>query len=144
MKIPLWKRIVAVVAGIVAGGLLVGFLQGAGQSLFPPPPEVLNPPEGKTMMEMVKIAMDEGRIPTAAIVLVLVSWLAGTAVGSGMGTWIGGWGPGLIAGGVFAFFSGVNLVMIPHPAWFMAAAAAGLPIATIGGIKLAGGFGRKA
>lgn len=103
------RKLLAFVAGLVAGGLTIGLLEWAGHLLVPPGP--LDP---------------RSRVPvdppsTAALLLVLVAWAAGAFVAGWVATRVGGTlGHGLaLAVGSFLMGGGLmNLIAIPSPAWF--------------------------
>jgi hypothetical protein len=143
MKTPLVKSVLALVAGLVAGAMTVGGLEWVGQQVYPPPAEVLKPPEGTTMMEMVKKALAEGTISNAAIATVLIAWFVGSFVGSGLAAFFGNAAHGITIGAMLASFGVVNMVMIPHPLWFMIGAAIVLPAGTLLGISVARALVKK-
>jgi hypothetical protein len=108
------KSVGAVLAGIVVSQLVILLTEYLGSVLFPPPAgvDLTNPAAMRAFVE---------QLPAMALVLVLAGW----AVGS----FIGGWltarlAPGapivhaLIVGCLGTAAAVVNVMTIPHPAWF--------------------------
>ena len=111
------RTILSVIAGIVAGGVVVALVEGAGHMVFPPPEGVdLKDPEAlKTIMH---------DIPVAAKIAVLVAWCLGVFAGGSVAKLIGKSGSTSVwaVAVVFAIFTIANLFMIPHPGWMIAGA----------------------
>ena len=106
------RRIGAVIAGLIAAWLPIGFTETINRHLYPPPP-------GLDMHSRADIFRYVGTLPTTAFVLVLAGWLVGTF----LGTWVAAkiarsaipayiLGAILLAAGIF------NTIAIPQPVWF--------------------------
>lgn len=113
---PLLKRIIALVVGVVVGGLVVGGAEALGHSIYPPPPDinVKDPEDLKGLMEVV---------PIQAKIMVVVAWFLGAFVGAWTAIRIGGENVlGLWVGAIFAGLSIMTVMSIPHPLWMTACA----------------------
>lgn len=133
------RSIGGVIAGIIVGMLMVLLLESLGHLIFPPPAG-LDPYNA----ESVKQHLHE--LSLGAFISVLVAWSVAVLIGSGLAALIAGRGPFIHAGLVGFWFcacSIITMAMIPHPIWFMAAACAALPLATVCGGFLASLSHRK-
>lgn len=112
------RPVLAIVAGVVVGGVLIWIVENTGLYLFPPPPDIdMTDPESlRTMMQ---------RAPLGALLSVLVGWTLGAFAASWTAIRVSRldvpW-PGWAAAGIMIALSIFNMVMIPHPFWFVAAA----------------------
>jgi len=110
------KKIIAVIAGIIAGVITVGILESIGHLIFPPP-------EGMDLSDKDAMKSLMSEIPLGAQIAVLVAWFFGsliaaiTALKISGGDKMAGW----IPVGVLLAFGIVTLFMIPHPVWMMVA-----------------------
>lgn len=134
------RSILGVLTGIVVGVILVFVGEMVGHHFFPPPPGMdIHKPE--SMKEHF------ADLPLGAFVSMLGAWSVGIFVGSWLGAFIARRSPYVHAacvGFVFCAFSLLTMLMIPHPIWFMAAACAALPLATIlGGLAAKGMIPRE-
>ena len=114
------RTIAAVVAGVVGGGILITLVQIGGNTLFPPP-------EGMDTSNMESIREHMDQIPLASLLWVLLSYAVGCFAGGFLATRIARTGtltPALSVGIVFFLFGIMNLIMLPHPVWFMIASQA--------------------
>ncbi len=108
------KRIGAVVAGLLAGFLVVGLIEGVSSWIYPPP-------QGLDFSDREALRAFVAGLPLGAFALVLVAHLAGPFAGAftcGVivrDPWLTG---SLIIGGVFLLGGLVNLFLLPHPVWF--------------------------
>ena len=107
------KSILAVVAGMVSGGLAVALLEGVSSVMHPMP-------EGLDLNDPAQIGEWVRQLPTSAYLVVLLAWIAGSFVG----TWVarkltpnGGVVPGLLVCVLFVVATIFNLLQIPHPGW---------------------------
>ncbi|MGE0046482.1 MAG: hypothetical protein AB7J28_02460 [Hyphomonadaceae bacterium] len=113
------RLILALVAGVLAGGVTVGVVETIGHMIFPPPPG-LNAADP----ESIRSVMDQ--ISLEAKVAVVVAWGLGVFVGGLVAALIARRGPypawwiGAILFGMAAW----TMIMIPHPIWMWAAAIA--------------------
>ncbi len=112
------RTILGVVAGIVAGGLVVFATETVGHSLYPPPPDInlADPEDVKRLM---------ASLPAGAFVFVLAGWFLGSLAGALVALRIAkraaaAWAVALL----FILFTCMNFVMIPHPTWMIAAGIA--------------------
>ncbi len=112
------RTILGVVAGIVAGGLVVFVTETVGHSLYPPPPDInlADPEDVKRLM---------ASLPAGAFAFVLAGWFLGSLAGALVALRIAkgaaaAWAVALL----FILFTCMNFVMIPHPAWMIAAGIA--------------------
>jgi pimeloyl-ACP methyl ester carboxylesterase len=112
------RLIMAVIAGLVAGFVTVFVAESVGHQIYPPPPGA-----DASSMEGIKRLIAEA--PLGSLVAVLVAWGLGTFAAAAVALLaaqrrrIAGW----IAAGLLACASAATLVMIPHPMWFVVAAA---------------------
>jgi len=111
----MWKNILAVVAGVLTGMIVIGIVEAIGHMVYPLP-EGLDPYN----TDALKAYMAD--MPVGALLLVLLAW--------GSGSFIGGWATAMLASrsirlfsiivGVVLLAAGIyNMIMIPHPVWFM-------------------------
>jgi hypothetical protein len=115
MDHPLVKTILAVLAGVIAGGAIVFVTEAVGHSLFPPPADIdlSNPEDVKRLM---------ASLPAGAFVMVLVGWFLGSLAGAFVAYSISGKPVAAWAvAAIFILFTAMNFAMIPHPAWMIAA-----------------------
>ena len=107
-----WRRIGAVVAGLVVAFLIVQAAEMLVHSLYPPL-------KGTDMHNFEAVKKFVAALPKPAFVIVLVGWLLATVAGTFTATRIGrtqvcGYvlGALLLAGGI------INSIAIPQPMWF--------------------------
>lgn len=108
------RKVLALVAGLVAGGVAV-FLVESLSSLLHPIPEGLDTRDMEQMKEFVR------GLPTSAFAMVLLAHVLGAFCAGLVSSWVAGvkWKGGAIALGLLFTIAGIaNLVMIPHPLWF--------------------------
>ena len=108
------RKILGVVAGIIAGSLTVFLLEMLGH-LIVPPPLGMNAAD----LDSVRAAMSQ--MPLATFLLVLVAWSAGSFVGGLVAAAIArssGRGCALVVAGLIVLSGIVSMIMIPHPIWF--------------------------
>jgi len=117
------RRILAVVAGVVVGGLVVFVVQAIGHRVYPPP-EGIDPMDREAMAEVAR------NLPTGAFGFVVGAWVAGALAASRVASGIAAHaGPGWTAGLVLVAFTVVNLVLLPHPTWVAFGGVAGMLVA---------------
>ena len=122
------RKVVGVIVGMIAGGTLVGMVEGLGHVLFPLPEGV-----DATSIESLKANMD--KIPLGSMLFVLLGWAVGSVAGSAVAVWISRSSivPGLITGGILMAGGIANMAMLPHPVWFsVAGCLVFLPSAWVG------------
>lgn len=130
---------VRAVAGILVGIVIAVATVFAVEQivhLFAPAPPDFN------MRDPEQVRARVAGLPATAFLLVLVGWLVGTALGSWAAMRISRsvtlW-PGGAVGGAIAAATLYNVVTIPHPIWFAAAALILIPIASWVGARAARG-----
>jgi len=124
--VPLVVRVaIAVVVGTVVAFVLVGVIEAIGEIVYPPPMGVdLGSPE--------QLATYMQRLPVGALAFVLAAWIVATFLGGLVAAWIARSRPALaaaIVGALVLAATIVNFVLVPHPAWMVAAGVAGIAIA---------------
>ncbi|MDX1984226.1 MAG: hypothetical protein SFV51_28380 [Bryobacteraceae bacterium] len=123
------RTVLASLAGILAGGLVVGVVETAGHMIFPPP-------AGVDVSNTESLAALMSQIPVGAKLLVVLAWALGSLAAGWVAAKISRGAPllpaliagaGLLAGGAYTLFT------IPHPLWMMAAGLLlPLPMAWLG------------
>lgn len=108
-----FRNILAVFAGIVAGGLVVALVEGVGHMLFPLAGGIdpSNPDSLKTMMS---------RIPVGALAFVVLAWAQGAFTGAWVAARVAADRPltqGMLVGGVQLAAGVATMLSIPHPPW---------------------------
>lgn len=122
------RRVIAVLLGVVVGVVTILATETAGAYLFPLPgsPDLHD-------REAMRAAM--AQISPWALLLVAVGWFVGTALGAGVASRVARRGQGseppdrpapgggnsraaVIVGALFLASGVVNLLTLPHPAWF--------------------------
>ena len=123
------RSILAVIAGVVFGGILVWAVEKIGHAVYPLP-EGFDP----TDMEQLKVIVQQ--LPVGALLFVLLAWAVGSLGGGALAAWLArraGVNHALIVGGILMLFSIINMFMIPHPTWFwIAGLLVFLPAAYLG------------
>lgn len=102
------RKILSVVTGLIASGIVVGIVEMVGEAVFPPA-------EGYDPQNP-----DLSLVPTMAMVMIGIAWLVGPAVGGFVATRLGrAFTPvlALIVGGLFLAADVTMLVMISSPVW---------------------------
>ncbi|WP_300545296.1 hypothetical protein [Maricaulis sp.] len=125
------RNILAVIAGIVAGGIGVGVFEWLGHMAFPLQPALmaqLSDPE--TFREAAAQVPDINRLAVVA------AWALGALVAGAVTAFVARrrhTGLALIAGGGLLFAGLSNLIMIPSPLWMWALGlAVFMPMAWLG------------
>jgi hypothetical protein len=108
----IWRRIGAVVAGIIVAVLIVQIAELLVHYLYPPPP-------GYNMRDMNDVKKFVAGLPLLAMVLVLTGWAIGTVVGTFLAAKIGRSPVTAYVVGGFLLAAGIaNAMIIPQPVWF--------------------------
>lgn len=111
------KNILAVIIGVIVGGLVIYGIESINMVRFPWP-------ENLSMEDKEAFAEYVNSLPVDALLTVIIAHALGSLVA---GFVCGKITPnkhitlGLICGVVFLLGGIMNLVMIPHPLWFMVA-----------------------
>lgn len=131
------RMILALLAGVIAGGIVTGVLEALGHMAMPLPEGLL--PEDVSDREALNAAL--AQVPDANRVAVIAAW--------GGGALMAGWvtttlarrhhlALAMVAGGGLLFAGLSNLIFIPSPLWMWAfGLAVFLPMAWLG-YRLAG------
>ena len=109
------RSVLGVFVGAVAAGIVIGAVEGVGHLIYPLPPGV-----DMADAESLRAAMAD--VPAGALLIRLLGW--------GLGSLAGGWVAALVAGrspmthafvvGLILTAAGIsNLMVMPHPAWFL-------------------------
>lgn len=131
------RTVLATVAGVVVGAVLVALFDQLGNLIHPLPP-------GVDLGDKEALAAHIHAAPAAAMLAVLAGW----AVGSLGGAWVAAkiavrhrLGAALAVGALLLVAGIANLMMIPHPLWFgVVGVLVFLPAAWLGA-RLAGAAG---
>ncbi|WP_415908972.1 hypothetical protein [Oleiharenicola sp. Vm1] len=127
------RNTLAALAGALTGMMLILAVQTVSQRVFYPLPPDLNPKDAAAMAAYFK------SLPTGAFLLVLLSYLVGVTAGAHVaGRFSSDGGPrqGVMVTGLFIVASLMNLLALPHPAWFWIANFAVVIFAGWLGLKL--------
>jgi hypothetical protein len=112
--LPQWIRsILGVLAGVVAGGIVVALIELPGMVLHPLP-------EGIDTTDQAALKSHFARAPLAALVCVAIAWTIGPLVGSFLAALIARrafFNHGMVVAGIFLMFVIMNLRAFPHPTW---------------------------
>ena len=123
------RKILATLAGLATGFVVIMLLETVSHKLYPPPP-------GLDLKDPAALKALIASMPLTAFLLVLLAYALASLLGGLVATLVAGrraTGPALVVGGVLMAGGVANVVMIPHPAWFVAASLAlYLPLAYAG------------
>jgi hypothetical protein len=115
MNNPVLKNILGIVAGVIAGGIVVFLVELVGHTIFPPP-------EGTDLSDPEAMRTLIDSLPAGALVSVVVGWFLGSLTGCFTaqkiaGSTLAAW----IVAVLFICLTAYNFTVIPHPLWMMAA-----------------------
>jgi hypothetical protein len=111
----MWRSILAIVVGILVGGLVVGLLELPGYFIHPLPP-------GFDMANAEALKGHFAKAPLAALVGVAVAWSIGPFVGAFLAAFIAQrafLAHGLLIGVFFMAMDLINIFSFPHPTWLL-------------------------
>ncbi len=120
------RTAIGLIVGIVAGFVTVYLLEMLGHSIYPPP-------RGIDMTDMDALRDVMATMPAGALVIVLLAWILATLIGGTLAGWIARTRQKLLAGvvgGLILAGAVANMVLLPHPVWFVVAAIVLVPLAT--------------
>ncbi|MCB9246797.1 MAG: hypothetical protein H6606_10255 [Flavobacteriales bacterium] len=118
MKQINWIRVLGILAGMLIGGVVVGFVEGIGHEMFPLP-------EGFDSNNKDNIRAYLDTAPTLAILMVPIAWIVGAFCASFIATLIAPkyWRSNrFIISAIFLILSIAMLTMLPST-WYMWAIA---------------------
>jgi hypothetical protein len=138
MNVSLTRRILGTLAGAAIGLALIETFELISSKVYPFPP-------GVSLENREAIATWIATLPAGALLLVLAGWFTGTLAGSLVATRIAH-SPiaGLLVATLLIVAGVVTVLTIPHPAWFLVAAAIAYALATWAGVRLGVGSTRRA
>jgi hypothetical protein len=108
------RKILAVIGGVVLGGIVVFVVEWVSSLIYPPP-------AGLDMTDKEAMKAYVATLPIGALLFVLLAYVLGSLSGGWLAAKIARDSKirlSLIAGGVLLLFGIINLVTIPHPLWF--------------------------
>lgn len=117
-------HILAVLAGMLLGGLTAGLIEMGSSWLYPAP-------EGMDFSNREQLHEFVSTLPLPAFLIVLVAWITSAFVGPWVARRLApdrSAIPGLIVGALFILAPIANLIMIPHPVWMWPAALVACPL----------------
>ncbi|MDQ3139603.1 MAG: hypothetical protein M3Q15_02620 [Pseudomonadota bacterium] len=105
------RKIMGVVAGIVAAFATIWLVELIGHQIFPVAGNI-------DLGDRESLTAFMASLPVGALLFVVISWFAGALVGGVVAARITGerWAAWVVAG-VIAFASIANVLMFPHPLW---------------------------
>ena len=109
----MFRSILAIFLGVLAGGFTVFLIELPGTILYSPPP-------GTDMSDNEAMKKHLASLPTVALAGVGLAWTIGPLVGAWLAAFIARRAflvHGLIVGTVFLAMDLIMLNMIPHPVW---------------------------
>jgi hypothetical protein len=128
------NKAIAILSGVISGGIVVGLVESVGHLIWPPPP-ALDLADAKAL----ELLMES--IPTAAIVMVLIAWIVGAFAGGIVAQKVNkmpGIMPSIATGLILTSFGVITMLAIPHPIWmWVFGVLTPLPAAILGA-KMAG------
>lgn len=132
---PLWRKILGTFAGLIAAVMMVLIVQAVGHRIWPLP-------QGVDFTDVEQVAALVRGMPAGALLWVAFSYFAATLVGGYVAlkiardAWASTW-PAVAVEGVLLAFGVMNLMALPHPAWFWVTALASFPLGALVAIRLA-------
>jgi len=109
------RSILAILAGIVVGGIVVGLIEIPGNRMHPLPPDT-------DMKDWEAIKSHAAKAPTTALLGVAIAWTVGPAIGAFVAAVIARSGQlfhGEIVGAVFLAMDLAMISSLPHPMWLV-------------------------
>ncbi|MEO5880758.1 MAG: hypothetical protein ABIR22_11440 [Candidatus Eisenbacteria bacterium] len=121
------RRLLGVLAGLVAGAIVVALIEGLGHALWPPPAgaDLRDPEQLKALIPS---------LPIGALIAVVLGWAMGSFSGGWMAATISrDFRMALVVGFILLCMGVVTMVQIPHPLWmWVMGVALPLPAAWFG------------
>jgi len=109
---PRIRAALAVLAGVVVGGLVIGLIEMASP---------YRPPEGLDLQDRAALGQWINTLPFGAFGWLLVAYFLGSVASGFVANWLSkptGYRPALIAGFGLFIAGLMNLLAIPNPIWF--------------------------
>lgn len=126
------RKVLGVLAGLVALVAVVWIVEAIGHSIWPPPP-------GVNLADPAQLAALMDRIPLAAKIAVVKGWFLGAIAGAWVANRVAHWAAaGWIVVAIGIAFGVMTLFMIPHPLWMQIAAVAAPLVGGWIGLRLPG------
>jgi hypothetical protein len=120
------RAILGIVAGVLIAFAAVFLIEQIVGLVVPAPPDF-------NMRDPEAVRARVASLPMWVILVVLVGWVVGTALGSWAAVRIARtaaiW-PGLVVGALVFLATAYNVMTIPHPIWFVGLAIVTIPIAS--------------
>lgn len=132
---PLWRKILGMFVGLCLAVMVVVMVQAVGHRIWPLP-------QGVDFRDAEQVAALVRALPAGALLWVAFSYFAGTLAGAYVAliiardAWAFTW-PAVAVEGVLLAFGVLNLMALPHPAWFWVTALASFPLGAFVAIRLA-------
>jgi hypothetical protein len=120
------RSILAVVVGVVLAHVVIVGIEIIDWVIYPPPP-------GFDMHDPAAVRQLMATMPAGAFAMVALGYFLGTVVGAWVAARIARRSPvvcAIVVGGVLLALGVVNLLTIPHPAWFWPVSLAAFPLGT--------------
>src|SRR5262245_24164429 len=134
----MWRSILAIIVGIIVGGIVVAIIEIPGNRLHPLP-------TGTDMSDWNAIRSHAGKAPLAAMVGVAIAWTVGPLVGACVAAFIAGRSflvHGMIVGLIFLLLDLMMISSLPHPLWLTIVGIVAPLISSYIGATLAARFAR--
>ncbi|UIJ45410.1 hypothetical protein LZK98_00115 [Sphingomonas cannabina] len=110
------RKLLGVIAGIVAAMLVIFVVEMIGHWIAPPPASL-------DMTDKAALAVYVEGVPLALKLLVALAWFLGALVGGHIALRIAGWPPATWIVAVVIAAGGIaNVIQLPSPVWMQAAA----------------------
>ncbi len=135
LRSPLWRKILGTFVGLCVAVMVVVIVQAVGHRIWPLP-------QGVDFRDAEQVAALVRALPAGALLWVAFSYFTGTLAGAyaalkiARDAWASTW-PAVAVEGVLLAFGVMNLMALPHPAWFWVTALASFPLGAFVAIRLA-------
>lgn len=129
----MWRKLAAVIVGLIVGGLVVGLIESIGHNVYPSGlTEESNLEDFKHYVETA---------PVMALLFIPLAYLVGTFVGGFVTGKIATQGESKLvytSCAILFLFGIINMFQFPHPVWLNIVAIIAFMLATFLAIKLSG------
>lgn len=127
----LWRRILAVLAGLAIAFAIVMVTELIPHRLYPPSP-------GTNMDDFTQVKAYVASLPVTALVIVLAGWLVATVAGTSVAAGIArNRVPAYVVGALLLAVGVYNAFIIPQPVWFSAVSLVIYIVGTMIGARIA-------